>query len=120
MPLSCLKKYLELLHLILVYHILDVSPFVSHMVEPDHQSEKLTCPLPIPSVPSGIQMTESPDQPDLMCPGKAIYPKYYKHPKTFCNFAVLGLLERPLKQRSEQYRVFKQSFVHLVLVPKKI
>ena len=52
-----------------VYNFLDVSPFVSHMVEPDHESEKLTCPLPIPSVPSGIQMTESPDQPDLMCPG---------------------------------------------------
>jgi hypothetical protein len=74
-----LKKHLELLHLIPFYHILDVSPFVSHMVEPDHQSEKLTCPLPIPSVPSRIQMTESPDQPDLMCPGKAIYSKYYKH-----------------------------------------
>ena len=69
LPSYCLKRYLELLHLILVYHILDVSPFVSHMVEPDYESEKLTCPLPIPSVPSGIQMTESPDQPDLMCPG---------------------------------------------------
>ena len=52
---------------------LDVSAYVSHMVEPDHQSEKLTCPLPIPSVPSGIQMIESPDQPDLMCPGKSCY-----------------------------------------------
>ena len=77
-----------------MYNFLDVSPFVSHMVEPDHESEKLTCPLPIPSVPSGIQMTESPDQPDLMCPGKAIYPKYYKHPKTSWG----------------QYWIFKQSF----------
>ena len=47
----------------------DVSLFMTTMLEADHESGSLTCPLPIPSVPSSISMAESPDQPILMCPG---------------------------------------------------
>ena len=71
LTLHVLCQYL-LFHLFFVF--LDVSHSIANMVEPDYQSGGLTCPLPIPSVPSGIHMTESSDQPVLMCPGsKAQY-----------------------------------------------
>ena len=52
----------------------DVASSIGTMVEADYESEGLTCPLPIPTVPSGVSMINSPDQPEIMCPGsKAQY-----------------------------------------------